>query len=67
MIVGTNSASQCQKVTEKMDKLRVADALTELFNLFKRCNKYVDETAPWALAKDPEKQSRLKEIKEGQE
>ena len=54
--------TQCQKVTEKMDKLRVADALTELFNLFKRCNKYVDETAPWALAKDPEKQSRLKEV-----
>ena len=54
--------TQCQKVTEKMDKLRVADALTELFNLFKRCNKYVDETAPWALAKEPEKQSRLKEV-----
>lgn len=53
---------QCRKVTEKMEKLRVADAMTELFNLFKRCNKYVDETAPWALAKDPEKLPRLKEV-----
>ena len=50
------------KVTEKMESLRVADALTEIFNLFKRCNKYVDETAPWALAKDPEKSDRLKEV-----
>lgn len=54
--------AQCEKVTEKMEKLRVADAMTELFNLFKRCNKYVDETAPWALAKDPEKLPRLKEV-----
>ena len=38
-------------VDEKMDKLRVADAITEIFNLFKRCNKYIDETMPWALAK----------------
>ena len=40
------------KVTAKMDKLRVADAMTEIFTLFKRCNKYIDETMPWALAKD---------------
>ena len=47
------------KVTEKMDKLRVADAITEIFTLFKRCNKYIDETMPWALAKEEEKKSRL--------
>jgi methionyl-tRNA synthetase len=47
------------KVNEKMDQLRVADALTEIFALFKRCNKYIDETMPWALAKDPEKKDRL--------
>ena len=46
-------------VSEKMDKLRVADALTEIFSLFKRCNKYIDETMPWALAKDEAKQDRL--------
>lgn len=45
--------------TEKMDKLRVADAITEIFNIFKRCNKYIDETMPWALAKDETKQDRL--------
>ena len=47
------------KVSEKMDKLRVADAMTEIFTLFKRCNKYIDETMPWALAKDESKQDRL--------
>ena len=47
------------KVTEKMDKLRVADAITEIFSLFKRCNKYIDETMPWALAKEEEKKPRL--------
>lgn len=47
------------KVSEKMDKLRVADAITEVFSLFKRLNKYIDETMPWALAKDEEKQDRL--------
>ena len=47
------------KASEKMDQLRVADAITEIFNLFKRCNKYIDETMPWALAKDPEKKDRL--------
>lgn len=47
------------KVEEKMEKLRVADAITEIFNLFKRCNKYIDETMPWVLAKDEAKQGRL--------
>ncbi len=47
------------KVDEKMDKLRVADAITEIFNLFKRCNKYIDETTPWVLAKDEAKKDRL--------
>ena len=47
------------RVSECMDKLRVADAMTEIFNLFKRCNKYIDETMPWALAKDEEKKDRL--------
>ena len=42
-----------------MEKLRVADAITEVFTLFKRCNKYIDETMPWALAKDETKQDRL--------
>ena len=44
---------------KKMDKLRVADAITEIFTLFKRCNKYIDETMPWALAKEEDKQDRL--------
>mgnify|MGYP001218601439 CR=1 FL=1 len=48
-----------EKVNEKMDKLRVADAMTEVFTIFKRCNKYIDETMPWALAKDEEKKDRL--------
>ena len=47
------------KAAEKMDKLRVADAITEIFALFKRCNKYIDETMPWALAKDETQQDRL--------
>ena len=47
------------KVNEKMDKLRVADAMTKVFTIFKRCNKYIDETMPWALAKDEEKKDRL--------
>ena len=47
------------KVAEKMAGLRVADAMTEIFNLFKRCNKYIDETMPWALAKDEAKKDRL--------
>ena len=47
------------KVDAKMEKLRVADAITEVFTIFKRCNKYIDETMPWALAKDETKQDRL--------
>ena len=50
------------KVQEKMDKLRVADAMTEIFTLFKRCNKYIDETMPWALAKDETKKDRLETV-----
>jgi len=46
-------------VEEKMNELRVADSLTEIFNLFKRCNKYIDETEPWVLAKDEAKKDRL--------
>ena len=49
-------------VDAKMDGLRVADAITEIFNLFKRCNKYIDETMPWALAKDVEKKDRLETV-----
>ena len=47
------------KVAAKMEKLRVADAMTEVFSLFKRLNKYIDETMPWALAKEEDKQDRL--------
>lgn len=50
------------KAEERMDKLRVADTLTEILSLFKRCNKYVDETEPWVLAKDPEKADRLSTV-----
>ena len=49
-------------VEKKMDDLRVADAITEIFNLFKRCNKYIDETMPWALAKEEEKKDRLETV-----
>lgn len=49
-------------VDAKMDGLRVADAITEIFNLFKRCNKYIDETMPWALAKDEEKKDLLETV-----
>ncbi len=45
-----------------MDELRVADAITEIFVLFKRCNKYIDETMPWALAKDEAKKDRLETV-----
>ncbi len=50
------------KVAEKMENLRVADAITEIFALYKRCNKYIDETMPWALAKDETKQGRLQTV-----
>ncbi len=49
-------------VEEKMDRLRVADAMTEIFNLFKRCNKYIDETMPWILAKEEAKKDRLETV-----
>ena len=53
------AVAAAQKASDKMDELRVADAITEIFNLFKRCNKYIDETMPWALAKDESKKGRL--------
>ena len=57
VVTGTRS-----KVEAKMNELRVADAISEIFALFKRCNKYIDETMPWALAKDEAKQDRLAEV-----
>lgn len=50
------------KASKKMDDLRVADAITEIFTMFKRCNKYIDETMPWALAKDEAKKERLETV-----
>ena len=57
VVLGTKA-----KVAAKMEELRVADAITEIFTLFKRCNKYIDETMPWALAKDEDKKDRLAEV-----
>ncbi len=54
VVLGTKA-----KVEAKMEELRVADAITEIFTLFKRCNKYIDETMPWALAKEEDKRDRL--------
>jgi methionyl-tRNA synthetase len=51
-----------KNVNAKMEKLRVADAISEIFTLFKRCNKYIDETMPWVLAKDEEKKARLETV-----
>lgn len=51
-----------KKVDAKMNQLRVADAITETFGIFRRCNKYIDETMPWSLAKDEAKQDRLAEV-----
>ena len=51
-----------KKADEKMDRLRVADAITDIFGIFRRSNKYIDETTPWALAKDEEKKARLSEV-----
>ncbi len=51
-----------KKVIEKMEKLRVSDAISEIFTLFKRCNKYIDETTPWVLAKEDEKKGRLETV-----
>ena len=48
-----------KKADAKMDELRVADAISEIFNIFRRCNKYIDETMPWALAKDEAQKDRL--------
>lgn len=58
-----NKAVETAKaVSEKMDRLRVADAITEIFSLFKRCNKYIDETEPWVLGKDEAKKDRLSTV-----
>lgn len=54
--------SAVEKVTAKMEELRVADAISEIFTLFKRCNRYIDETMPWALAKDESKKARLETV-----
>ncbi len=51
-----------KKVIAKMEKLRVADAISEIFTLFKRCNKYIDETMPWVLAKEEDKKARLETV-----
>ena len=50
---------EVKKVDAKMEQLRVADAISEIFNIFRRCNKYIDETTPWTLAKDEGKKDRL--------
>ena len=50
---------EARLVTAKMDELRVSDAMTEIWNIFKRCNKYIDETTPWLLAKEEDKKDRL--------
>ncbi|MBQ5412669.1 MAG: methionine--tRNA ligase, partial [Oscillospiraceae bacterium] len=54
--------SSVSRVQERMDVLRVADAISAIFEIFRRCNKYIDETEPWKLAKDPESASRLKTV-----
>ena len=51
-----------KKAAERMEELRVADAISEIFTLFKRCNKYIDETMPWALAKEEDKKERLETV-----
>lgn len=51
-----------EKAREKMEELRVADAITEIFNIFKRSNKYIDETCPWILAKEEDKKERLEKV-----
>ncbi|WP_186422864.1 methionine--tRNA ligase [Lacrimispora celerecrescens] len=53
---------EVKKVQEKMEKLRVADAMTAIFNIYRRSNKYIDETAPWTLAKDEDSKSRLETV-----
>lgn len=54
--------SAVRKVAAKMDEFKIADAIGEIFTVFRRANKYIDETTPWAIAKDPEKQDRLKTV-----
>ena len=54
--------SAAEKVKEKIDSMHMSDALTEVFNVFRRCNKYIDETEPWVLAKDEDKKGRLSEV-----
>lgn len=56
------AVSARDKIAQKMEGLRVADAITEAFNVFRRCNKYIDETMPWALAKEESKRERLSEV-----
>lgn len=56
------AVSTYERVAKRMNELRVADAITEIFTLFKRCNKYIDETMPWALAKDETKKARLQTV-----
>ncbi len=56
------AAETVKKVSAKMDELRVADAISEIFTLFKRCNKYIDETMPWVLAKEEETKPRLAQV-----
>lgn len=56
------ATSARDKIAQKMEGLRVADAITEVFNVFRRCNKYIDETMPWALAKEESKRERLSEV-----
>lgn len=53
---------EVKKVSEKMEKIRVADAITSIFNIFRRSNKYIDETAPWTLAKDEASKARLETV-----
>ncbi len=58
-----NTVLDCaERAEKKMDELRVADAITEIFNIFRRSNKYIDETMPWALAKEEDKKERLKTV-----
>ena len=55
-------SSTAKKVCSKADELRIADAISEIFTLFRRANKYIDETMPWALAKDESKKARLNDV-----
>ena len=61
-VLENKGAEVPKAVAEKMDQLRVADTITEIFSLFKRCNKYIDETEPWVLGKDEAKRDRLSTV-----